>query len=617
MRKKDVRTGVFTYGLERGNFMKKQYFCNPLNMDYRYQFIEDMRSGEDKISREAADPSMILFQGKYYIFASMTLSVWVSEDMAHWESHRLPDSLPLYDYAPDVRVVGDYVYFSASRRGTICDFYRTKDILNGPFERIPGTFDFWDPNLFLDDDGKLYFYWGCNNVTPIWGVELDKETMVPKTERIELIYGNPERIGYERVGENHSKMPLSEEEAVEKFKEFLKAQGKPVDKLTEEQIGFAKIMFSQRPFIEGAWMTKHDGNYYLQYAGPGTEFNVYGDGVYESDSPLGPFHLAKNNPYSYKPGGFLRGAGHGSTMEDRYGNWWHTATMQISKNHDMERRVGIWRAGFDKDGVLFCNQQFGDWPMAVEQAKEDPWEKPEWYLLSYQKAMTASSSEEGREPSFATDENIQTWWRAAGNQPGEWISMDLGEVKDVRAVQINFADDKIDAPLPGERQGERYIDPSQHKTRWLLEASADGTNYFVLADKSDAETNLPHDFIVKEEGVQIRYLKLTVFEVPYSQNPCISGLRVFGLGNGEKPSAPQYQAERTGTMDMRITIGPQTDAVGYNVLWGFAPDKLYHSCMTFTPEQNIGALVEGETVYVRVDAFNENGITEGSVRPLA
>lgn len=597
--------------------MKKQYFCNPLNMDYRYQFIEDMRSGEDKISREAADPSMILFQGKYYIFASMTLSVWVSEDMVHWESHRLPDSLPLYDYAPDVRVVGDYVYFSASRRGTICDFYRTKDILNGPFEHIPGTFDFWDPNLFLDDDGKLYFYWGCNNVTPIWGVELDPETMIQKTERKELIYGQPEKIGYERVGENHSKMPLSEEEAVEKFKEFLKAQGKDADHLTEEQIGFAKIMFSQRPFIEGAWMTKYNGIYYLQYAGPGTEYNVYGDGVYESDSPLGPFHLAKNNPYSYKPGGFLRGAGHGSTMEDRYGNWWHTATMQISKNHDMERRVGIWRAGFDKDGVLFCNQQFGDWPMAVEQAKEDPWAKPEWYLLSYQKAMTVSSSEEGREPSFAADENIQTWWRAAGNQPGEWISMDLGEVKDVRAVQINFADDKINVPLPGERQGERYIDPSQHKTRWLLEASADGTNYFALADKSDAETNLPHDFIVKQEGVQIRYLKLTVFEVPYNQNPCISGLRVFGLGNGEKPSAPQYQAERTGTMDMRIIIEPQTDAVGYNVLWGFAPDKLYHSCMTFTPEQNIGALVEGETVYVRVDAFNENGITEGNVRPLA
>lgn len=80
-------------------------------MDYRYQFIHDEHTGQDTVSREAADPSMILFQGKYYIFASMTLSVWVSEDMVNWESHRLPDNLPLYDYAPDVRVVGDYVYF--------------------------------------------------------------------------------------------------------------------------------------------------------------------------------------------------------------------------------------------------------------------------------------------------------------------------------------------------------------------------------------------------------------------------------------------------------------------------------------------------------------------------
>lgn len=45
---------------------------------------------------------MIYFKGKYYIFASMNLSVWVSEDLAHWESHRLPENLPLYDYAPDV-----------------------------------------------------------------------------------------------------------------------------------------------------------------------------------------------------------------------------------------------------------------------------------------------------------------------------------------------------------------------------------------------------------------------------------------------------------------------------------------------------------------------------------
>lgn len=118
----------------------------------------DPRSqGKLQIDREAADPSMIQFKGKYYIFASMNLSVWVSEDMANWKSYSLPENLPLYDYAPDVRVCGDYVYFSASKKGEICNFYRTKDIIRGPYEEIAGTFDFWDPNLFFDNDGKKYF----------------------------------------------------------------------------------------------------------------------------------------------------------------------------------------------------------------------------------------------------------------------------------------------------------------------------------------------------------------------------------------------------------------------------------------------------------------------------
>ncbi len=143
---------------EGGLIMK--YFCNPVNINYRYQFNMDPREGALKVAREAADPSMIYFKGKYYIFASMNLSVWVSEDLAHWESHRLPENLPLYDYAPDVRVMGEYVYFSASRRGEVCNFYRTKDILNGEYEEIPGTFDFWDPNLFVDDDKKSVFLLG-------------------------------------------------------------------------------------------------------------------------------------------------------------------------------------------------------------------------------------------------------------------------------------------------------------------------------------------------------------------------------------------------------------------------------------------------------------------------
>ncbi len=114
-----------------------KYYCNPINVPYRYQFNMDPSfKGKLQIDREAADPSMILFQGKYYIFASMNLSVWMSEDMVHWESHRLPENLPLYDYAPDAWVCGEYVYFCASKKGEICNYYRTKDIIRGPMRKF-------------------------------------------------------------------------------------------------------------------------------------------------------------------------------------------------------------------------------------------------------------------------------------------------------------------------------------------------------------------------------------------------------------------------------------------------------------------------------------------------
>ena len=42
-----------------------KYFCNPLNVDYRYQFNQQvmpgMGEGAIEVSREAADPSMICF----------------------------------------------------------------------------------------------------------------------------------------------------------------------------------------------------------------------------------------------------------------------------------------------------------------------------------------------------------------------------------------------------------------------------------------------------------------------------------------------------------------------------------------------------------------------------
>ncbi|MBE5896918.1 MAG: 1,4-beta-xylanase [Lachnospiraceae bacterium] len=601
-----------------------KYVCNPINIDYRYQFNMDQRNGGIlQICREAADPSMIMFKGKYYIFASMNLKVWVSEDMVNWESYFLPDNLPLYDYAPDVRVIGDYVYFSASKKGEVCDFYRTKDVINGPYEKIPGTFEFWDPNIFADDDGRIYFYWGCDSMKPIYGVELDPETLHQIGEPVELISGDPYVKGFERVGENNSTLPASDEEIEAGFRHFLSSQGMDPDNPPAQMRGYEsaiKGMFAKKPFIEGAWMTKHNGKYYLQYACPGTQYNTYSDGYYESDSPLGPFTLGANAPYSYSPGGFMPGAGHGSTMEDANGNWWHTSTMRISKNHDFERRVGIWPAGFDADGELVCNQRYATWPMEITGGKQDIWANPKWYLLNYGKDATASSVAGDNVATNVCDENCQTWWKADTKEAGQWVMVDLGEAMDVRAVQINFGDDKIDlAEAPGEiRPGTqaRFIDDTVYKTRWILEASTDGENFSVVEDKSQVETDLPHDLVVRENGISARYIKLTVLEVPYNQPATISGIRVFGKGNGQAPEAAKFTAVRQDNkIDMDVKMEAQ-GATGYNILWGESPEKLYHSWMTYENSQKVSALVADREYYVRVDSFNENGITEGEVIKL-
>lgn len=613
-----------------------KFFCNPLNIPYTYQFIQ--KGEKCSLNREAADPSMIEFKGRYYLFPSMNGGFYHSDNLVDWTFHKYPELLPKYDYAPDVRQIGEWVYFSASRRGAICDFYRTKDPLGDEYERITGSFDFWDPNLFCDDDGRVYFYYGCSNATPIWGVELDPITMKPKSSPVELIWGKQKAHGFERLGINHH-YRKEENYVLNMMKQAMSTQfGVNPDEVDEEFIvehtpedskAVIRAVISDNPFIEGAWMTKHDGKYYLQYACPGAEFHTYGDGVYVGNGPLGPFEHATNNPYSYSPGGFCPGAGHGSTMEDLNGDWWHTATMRISVNHMFERRIGMWPAGFDDDGELFCNQRYGDWPQEIGEKSENPWKEPKWMLLSYGKPVEASSNE--AEAINVTDENVQSWWKANADDKEVFLKLDLEDICLVNAIQINFADDMglVDLPegksLTGDEGQGRYIEERTYFTRWLLEGSSDGAVWDILCDKRKAETDLPHDFLVWEKGKKIRYLKLTITELPYNQTACVSGIRVFGKKEIAKPAKAYItEAKRLDGMSMIVKWQDQADseqnfgaAVGYEVLWGHSEEKLYHNYRVFNKnEQEIRALVSGTEYYVRVDSFNEAGITHGEVIKL-
>ena len=107
-------------------------------------------------------------------------------------------------------------------------------------------------------------------------------------------------------------------------------------------------------------------------------------------------------------------------------------------------------------------------------------------------------------------------------------------------------------------------------------------------------------------------------EVPFHVPPCISGLRVFGKGNGKKPAQADYSARRTGNLDF-IVSEKSPDTQGFNIFGGNDESHLYHNCLVMghsLKDKRIGALGKGRKYTVRVDTFNENGITEGKMTQL-
>jgi xylan 1,4-beta-xylosidase len=562
--------------------------CNPLDLSYRLQDVG--RGRGRRVYREAADPSVVLFRDRYYLFPSMSGGFWHSVDLVGWEFVSVP-ILPFADYAPDVHEVDGRLVVCASKAVGVCHFYRCADPLSETWERIEGDTAFWDPALFQDDDGRLYLYEGCSNRRPIRGVELDRQTFRRIGRPVDLIASHPQRHGWERPGEDWDP--------------------------TRHKVSGLMRLLGTGPFIEGAWVTKHEGRYYLQYSAPGTEYNTYADGYYLGDSPLGPFRYSAASPFSSKPGGFITGAGHGSTLQDRHGNWWHFATMRISVHHSMERRIGVFPAGFDADGVLFSNQEFGDYPLEIPSEPRNPWSLTgRWMLLSSRRPVKASSAAPGKAAENAVDEDIRTWWQAAGDGSDEWLAVELPEGATVHAVQVNLGDTGIDPPSAPRRERSGF--PTKRAIRTdafvhcTVETSVDGNTWEPLHDASADGSGRTHLYVALEKPRVLRYVRVTGHAQPFGAPLSVTGLRVFGIGSGEPPARVTPEVTRIDALTARVAWIPAPGARGHTVRYGLSPDKLYHCWQVYDAANlDVGSLNAGHSYWFAVDSFNENGLTRG------
>ena len=547
--------------------LRMDTYCNPLNVDYTYMIYD---AGRDISYRSGADPAVVEFRGEYYMFVTRSNGYWHSTDLQNW-NFITPKGYwyPQGCNAPAAHNYKDSVLYVCGDPSGVMSVMSSDDPKSGVWTPGVGIIaNLQDPDLFIDDDGSAYMFYGSSNVYPIRAIELDRtHNFLPKTdERVPLFGLDLDKHGWERFGENHT---------------------------TDTDLG---------GFIEGPWMTKHNGKYYLQYGSPGTEFNVYGDGVYVADHPMGPYTYQKHNPVSYKPGGYMNGAGHGSSVKGPGGMWWHFASMSLSINVNWERRLCMFPMGFDEDGIMYCDTRFGDYPRYAPSVSQKRGQFRGWMLLSYKKPVTVSSQVGDYAAAGLTDELTKTFWLAEKNDDSQWVVIDLQNPASVCAVQVNYHDYKTG--MYGRYPNLRH--------RYQIEGSVDGKEWKVLIDKSNSYKDTPNDYTELESPEKVRYVRYKNIEVP-TPSLAISEIRVFGLGEGKAPQkVKKLNLERqTDRRDIAISWTPVKGAQGYNVLWGIAPDKLYSSWMVYDAnELFMKSLTVDQDYYFSIEAFNENGVSE-------
>lgn len=569
-----------------------QTYINPLDIDYTYMVYNSSRN----ISyRSGADPAVIEFKDEYYMFVTRSFGYWHSTDLVNWTFIKPQQWFFEGSNAPTAFNYKDsLVYFAGDPAGYGSILY-TDDPKSGKWTPTASiTNNIQDSELFIDDNGQTYLYWGSSNVYPIQVKMLNKDDRMLETGvKKELINLNEELHGWERFGENNFHPTLKE------------------------------------GYMEGASMIKHNGKYYLQYAAPGTQFNVYADGAYVSDSPLGPFTYLKNNPVSFKPGGFSNGAGHGMTLRANDGKYWHFSTMALASNSQWERRLSMFPVYFDSEDLMYSITDYGDYPRFAPSHPTKAGLHTGWMLLSYKGKTTVSSSEVQIRKSTTnddevevfeiplqkddqgeilaevlTDESPKSYWVADLNDDMQWVKVEMPQEGMVYAIQLNFHD----------HESGIYTRTEGLHHRFLIQSSLDGIKWQTIVDRSESYKDSPNAYEVLAQPIKAKFIKYSNVNVP-GPNLALSEIRVFGLGFGKLPEQVRnFVVERqTDRRDASISWNQVKGAQGYNIRWGIAPDKLYHSWLVYEDTTLFMRNLDRDTeYYFSIESFNENGISKKS-----
>lgn len=139
-------------------------YCNPIDIDYSY--MSHNRSENDVSYRSGADPAVVNYKGRFYMFVTRSHGYWASDDMSNWKFIK-PQSWYFNGSNAPAAAVKDgkiIVLGDPSGRGAVIetdnpelgDWKTNYAVINVP----DGV---QDPDLFVDDDGKVYLFEESSN----------------------------------------------------------------------------------------------------------------------------------------------------------------------------------------------------------------------------------------------------------------------------------------------------------------------------------------------------------------------------------------------------------------------------------------------------------------------
>jgi xylan 1,4-beta-xylosidase len=500
---------------------KSPRYCNPL----------PMVSGQG--GNAGGDVTVIKEAGKYYMYCTGG-GAWISDDLLNWTFQRVAN-VPV---APHVVKFNGSFYMC----GNDGPLYKADNPL-GPFTSLgtwkntPDVAGGWngafDMDIFIDDDNKPYLYYPGRGVAGIYVVPLDPDDLTRFADKPTHLFAFNSSHVWERYGDWNE--------------------------------------YPDVAWVEGPWLQKYNGTYYLEYSASGTQWKTYADGYYTAKSPFGPFTYAPNNPLLRKTEGIVTGPAHGSIVEGPDKNLWQFYTIVLS-NPPGGRRVGMDRVVFDKDGNMSVKvTETPQWaPGAVtDPAKGDSGSIP--VTINKIRAMNAlsrySSQQTGRDAAYAIDNSSGTWWEPATDDNQPTLTVELSPATRFDVVQL-FTIDSVRLMFGGSggfgRGGFRRAaggrgsgrgdpgaatpgaggepaastTPARSQTnayQYKIEVSTDGNTYKNALDMTT--NDIPRNTIFEEiPPVKCRFVRLTMTRWPGTSLGIIE-FTVFGQPAGSLPAA--------------------------------------------------------------------------------